>query len=349
MTFLRTALILLLVLLLGLGVGTNWWYQGLHQPITHDKADEFINIASGSTANGIIARLHKEGILQKPTHVKLYLRTLAKDLQLQAGDYRFPSPISPIEVLDLLQDGRKRSARLTLPEGWTRFEIAARIANRFPGNPPQAEVDVLALLDQTGLIAEFDPAARNLEGYLYPTTYELEIDAGPEQVVERLVKEFKSVWQTGWDQRATELGRSRREIVTIASLIENESKLEAERPIVASVIYNRLQRGIPLGLDATNVYIAKMLGRWDGTLHKSDLEIEHPYNTRKIQGLPPGPICSPSQAALKAALYPAESDYLFYVLDVDATDGSHQFYEDASGFARGKAKYQRWLATQRGQ
>ena len=310
---------------------------------------KFINIASGSTANGIINRLHEEGILQEPSHVKLYLRTLAKDIQLQAGDYQFPSPISPVEVLELLQDGRKRTANLTLPEGWTRFEIAARIANRFPGSPSQSEEQVLALLDQTGLIAEFDPTAHNLEGYLYPTTYELEIDAGPEQVVERLVKEFKSVWEEGWDQRAEELGRSRREIVTIASLIENESKLESERPLVASVIYNRLERGISLGLDATNVYIAKLLGRWDGTLHKSDLEVDHPYNTRKILGLPPGPICSPSAGALKAALYPAESEYLFYVLDVDASDGSHQFYEDAAGFARGKAKYQRWLATQRGQ
>ncbi len=338
---------LVLVALVGLGLAGYWWYEGLHEQLEHDKADTFIAIENGSTAYAIIAQLHQEGIIAKPSHAKLFLKTLGKDMQLQAGDFQFPSPISTIEALELLQDGRKRTARLTLPEGWTRFEIAARVASRFPGNPPLQEQDVFALMDQVGLIADFDPAARNLEGYLYPTTYEVESDAGPEGVIERLVQEFRSVWQTSWDERATALGRTRREIITIASLIENESKLDKERPIVASVIYNRLERGIPLGLDATNVYIAKLLGRWDGTLHRSDLEVDHPYNTRKIQGLPPGPICSPSAAAIEAALFPEETNYLFYVLNVDETDGSHNFYEDAAGFNRGKAKYQRWLATQR--
>ena len=347
MAFLRVLTRLFLALLVLLGILVYMWHSGLNHQTTHDKSSTYITIEQGSTVNSIITQLYAEGILARPTHLKIYLRTLGKDRQLQAGDYQFHSPISAMEVLALLQDGHKRTKRLTLPEGWTRFEIAARIANQFPGTPAQSEADVLGLLDQTSLIADFDPAAHNLEGYLYPTTYEMEIDAGPEEVIERLVAEFKGSWETEWNQRATELGRSHREIVTIASLIENESKLEGERPIVASVIYNRLGRGIPLGLDATNVYIAKMLGRWDGTLHRSDLEVDHPYNTRKIQGLPPGPICSPSKAALKAALFPAETDYLYYVLNVDNNDGSHHFYEDAAGFSRGKAKYQRWLATQR--
>lgn len=347
MSFLRALFALVLVALVGLGLVGYWWYEGLHEQLAHDKADSFITIESGSTANAIIAKLHEEGIITKPSHAKLFLKTLGKEMKLQAGDFQFPSPISTVGALELLQDGRKRTARLTLPEGWTRFEIAARVASRFPGDPPMAEEEVFGLMDQVGLIADFDPAARNLEGYLYPTTYEIETDAGPEQVIERLVQEFRSVWQDGWDERAQSLGRTRREIITIASLIENESKLEAERPVVASVIYNRLERGIPLGLDATNVYIAKLLGRWDGTLHRSDLEVDHPYNTRKIQGLPPGPICSPSAAAIEAALFPKETNYLFYVLNVDETDGSHNFYEDAAGFNRGKAKYQRWLATQR--
>ena len=116
---------------------------------------------------------------------------------------------------------------------------------------------------------------------------------------------------------------------------------------MSSVIYNRLDRGMALGIDATNVYIAKMLGRWDGTIHKSDIEIDHPYNTRKIFGLPPGPISSASKTAIEAALDPAETDYLFYVLDVEKNDGSHLFFESAAEFERGKAKYQRWLQEQR--
>jgi UPF0755 protein len=117
--------------------------------------------------------------------------------------------------------------------------------------------------------------------------------------------------------------------------------------LVASVIYNRLEQGIPLGIDATNVYIAKLLGRWDGIIHKSDVEVDHPYNTRRILGLPPGPISSPSRTAIKAALHPAQTDNLYYVLNVQANDGSHYFYSSATEFAKGKADYQRWLAGQR--
>lgn len=117
--------------------------------------------------------------------------------------------------------------------------------------------------------------------------------------------------------------------------------------MVASVIYNRLEQGIPLGIDATNVYIAKLLNRWDGIIHKSDVEINHPYNTRKIVGLPPGPISAPSESAIKAPLNPAKTNNIYYVLNVEDNDGSHHFYSSAKEFANGKAVYQRWLANQR--
>jgi len=126
-----------------------------------------------------------------------------------------------------------------------------------------------------------------------------------------------------------------------------ESKLASERDLVASVIYNRLEQNIRLGIDATNVYIAKLLGRWDGIIHKSDVEVDHPYNTRRILGLPPGPISSPSKSALEAALHPAQTDNLYYVLNVEANDGSHYFYSSSAEFAKGKAVYQKWLRNQR--
>ncbi len=135
--------------------------------------------------------------------------------------------------------------------------------------------------------------------------------------------------------------------MTIASLIETESKKDDERPVVASVIYNRLKKNVPLGLDQTNVYIAKMLGKWEGEINKSDLTIIHPYNTRINAGLPPGPISSPSESALKAALNPAQTEYIFYVLDPTRGDGSHNFYSSAADFERGKAAYQKWLEEQR--
>ena len=123
--------------------------------------------------------------------------------------------------------------------------------------------------------------------------------------------------------------------------------MAAERPIFASVIYNRLSKGIPLGIDQTNVYIAKMEGRWDGTINKSDLEVNSPYNTRKFAGIPPGPISSVSDTSIEAALNPTQTDYIYYVRNVQANDGSHWFYASAAEFERGKAEYQRWLERER--
>ena len=123
--------------------------------------------------------------------------------------------------------------------------------------------------------------------------------------------------------------------------------MEAERPIVAGIINNRLAKNIPLGIDQTNVYIAKMLGKWDGTIHKSDLEVDSPYNTRIKTGIPPGPIASVSESSIKAALNPSSNNYIFYVRNVDANDGSHWFYASAAEFEKGKAKYQQWLEKER--
>ncbi|MEO0340594.1 MAG: endolytic transglycosylase MltG, partial [Bacteroidota bacterium] len=244
-------------------------------------------------------------------------------------------------------DGKKRTKALSIPEGWTRFEIADRIANQFPGQQSLNPEEVLALMNDVHLIQDIDPQATNLEGYLYPTTYEFELDAEPQLIINKMVDQFKSIWKPEWDALAKKKGKTKREIMIIASLIENESKVDAERALVSSVIYNRLELGMLLGIDATNVYIAKLLGRWDGIIHKSDVEVDHPYNTRKISGLPPGPISSASESAIEAALKPGQTDYLYYVLNVEANDGSHHFYDNANDFNRGKAAYQRWLAKQR--
>ena len=204
------------------------------------------------------------------------------------------------------------------------------------------------MMDDTRLIQDIDSTAVNLEGYLYPSTYRIETGTPAEEIIARMVQQFRRVWQPAWNELARERGRTQREIMIIASLIENESTVDEERPLIASVIYNRLERQIPLGIDATNVYIARLQDRWDGIIHKSDVEVDHPYNTRKIRGLPPGPISSPSQSAIAAALNPARTDYLYYVLNVEKNDGSHHFYATGTEFSKGKAIYQIWLKKQRG-
>ena len=341
--------LLYVLLLLGLlGAGTYFWFQrALHRPVEHDSASEYITVETGWGASRILDLLETRGILAGTVAPKLYLRFVDNTLRPEAGDYQFPSPISAYEVLRKLENGKRRAKTITLPEGWTRFEIAERLHAQLPVDSTLAVADVLAFMDHTEPIRTFDPAAENLEGYLFPTTYDFDPTTHPRAAVERLVAQFLKNWQPEWETRARALGRSNRDVVIIASLIESESKVDDELPRVASVIYNRLRLGMPLGIDATNVYIAKLLGRWDGIIHKSDVEVDHPYNTRRISGLPPGPICSPGRRALEAALYPDSTAYLYYVLNVDANDGSHHFYANARDFSRGKAQYQRWLRQQR--
>jgi len=339
-----TAIVLTTFLLMG-GF-TYWLNSSVEARVSHGHAEDYITIDQGLGANQILKTLTEKEIIQAPLATKLYMRYYDQGT-LQAGDYQFPSPISPREVLARLKDGKKRTKTLVIPEGWTRFEIARRLVAQFPVSPPVSEQEMMAMMDDVSLIEDIAPGADNLEGYLYPTTYEVEVEAHPKAIIRRMVNQFRSVWQPEWDGYAEKLGKSRREIVTIASLIENESKIDAERALVSSVIYNRLRQGIPLGIDATNVYIAKLLDRWDGIIHKSDVEVDHPYNTRKIFGLPPGPISSASKSAIEAALRPAETDYLYYVLNVEKGDGSHHFYATAAGFSEGKRAYQRWLAKQR--
>lgn len=344
---LRVIFALVLAGLVATGVGVYWLFSSLSSKAEHTKANDVITIERGTAPSTIIDRLAAEGIVRSPFALKLYLRTAGDASKLQAGEYRFASPISPLEVLKTLEKGTTATKRLTIPEGFTSFDIAKRLAEQFPGEPAMSESEILALMNDTALIRDLDPDARNLEGYLYPATYELPLDATAKTILPMLVEQFRKTWKPEWTERAKALGRTPHEIVTIASLIETESPVEAERPIVASVIFNRLNRNIPLGIDQTVVYVAKMQNRWDGTIHKSDIEADSPYNTRKYGGIPPGPISSVSASAIEAALNPAETNYIFYVLDVGKNDGSHHFYASAAEFEKGKAIYQRWLEEQR--
>lgn len=324
-----------------------WFYSSLNAPVLHENSGRFIKIERGMSPGQIIARLSEEGIITNPFAVRVYLRLFGDASKLQAGEYRFSSPITSLQVLKVLEKGNVETRRLTIPEGFTRFDIAKRIAEIFPSNPPKTEKQILSLMDDTAEIKEIAPEARNLEGYLFPSTYEFAPSTTPEQIINQLATQFGKNWKPEWTDRAREIGKTPHQIVTIASMVETESPLESERPIVASIIYNRLNRNIPLGIDQTAVYVAKMENRWDKDLNKSDLNVTSPYNTRKYAGLPPGPIASVSIGSIIAALYPAETDYLYFVRNVKINNGSHNFYASAAEFEKGKAEYQKWLAEER--
>ena len=347
MKFVKIIFVLLVLGVVAVAGFSYWMFDALNSPHSHDKATQFIRIEKGTAPREIIGKLTAEGVLAGEMPTLVYLRTLGDASKLQAGDYQFPSPITPLQVLKELEKGEVLTTKLTIPEGFTRFDIAKRILEKFPQTPPADDKAIVALMDDTSMIRDIAPAAKNLEGYMYPSTYSFPRETAAKDIIKTMVEQFRKFWKPEWADTAKSIGRTPHEIVTIASLIETETGVEAERPIVAGIINNRLAKNIPLGIDQTNVYIAKMMGRWDGTINKSDLEVDSPYNTRIKTGIPPGPISSVTESSIKAALNPTPNDYIFYVRNVDLNDGSHWFYASAAEFEKGKAKYQEWLEKER--
>ena len=347
MRLLKFGIIGLILIALAIAGFFYWVTRTVNSPNTHTKANEYIRIERGSSPAKIVTQLAASDIIGNEMAENVYLRTLGDATKLQAGEFQFPSPISAVEGFKLLEKGEERTVRITIPEGFTRFDIAKRLAERLPQNPPIDDQAILKLMDDTSLIRDLAPTAANLEGYMYPTTYNVARDTTPADAIRMMVNQFRRFWTAEWQDAARRMGRTPHEIVTIASLIETETGVESERPTVAGIINNRLKRNIPLGIDQTNVYIAKMLGRWDGTINKSDLEVDSPYNSRIKTGLPPGPISSVTESSVRAALGPQQNDFLFYVRNVDLNDGSHWFYASAAEFEKGKAKYQEWLEGER--
>jgi UPF0755 protein len=338
--------LILLIIVVGVlaaaGLGA-WTYSDLHKPIAHAKTGQYIDIPKGSSPGSIVRRLAAEGIISHEGPLKLYLKASGAGSTLKAGEYDFPSPISPLGVLAKLQQGQRRLNRLTIIEGWTRWDIARAMA-QVPEFGLTSDAQALELMDNVSLISDLDPEAKNLEGYLFPDTYEFSPETTPAELVDMMVKRFRAVWKPDWTDRARSLSFSPRQIVTTASIIETEAKLAEERPVVASVIYNRLKKDIPLAVDSSVIYASKLEGKWryDGKVYRSDIERRSPYNTRLYAGLPPGPVASPGESSLKAALNPVTSDYLYYVRNPDRDDGAHNFYSNGAEFETGVQALRRW-------
>ncbi|MGH9966972.1 MAG: endolytic transglycosylase MltG [Pyrinomonadaceae bacterium] len=339
----RILLVSILILLLGAGGFIRWGYRYLHTPAAHARSGQYIEIPKGSSPASVIRKLTDAGVIKHEWPVLAYLKLTGVGQRFKAGEYDFPSPISPTAVLAKLQTGERRMLRLTVVEGWTRWDIANAMSKvpELKLNDPNS---ALVLMNDVTLIRDIDPRANNLEGYLFPDTYDFPPDATPDELITMMVKRFKAVWKPDWSDKAVNLGKSPREIVTVASLIETEAKLASERPIVASVIYNRLKLGVPLGVDSTVIYASKLEGKWrnDGKVYKSDIDRRSPYNTRLHNGLPPGPIASPGEGSLMAAISPEQTDYLYYVREPSRDDGAHNFYANESDFALGVQALRRW-------
>ncbi|HEY0077996.1 MAG TPA: endolytic transglycosylase MltG [Pyrinomonadaceae bacterium] len=343
MKILRFVLILFIILLLAGGGFAFWFYRELREPVSHQQAEQYIEIPRGSSPDQVLARLSEAGVIRRVWPLRIYLRLTGAGARLKAGEYRFPSPISALGVVGKLEEGEQRLSRFTVIEGWTRWDIAAAM-QRIPELKLRSADEALALMNDTSAIQDLDPEARNLEGYLYPDTYNFPPDTTPQKMIAAMVQRFRQVWKGRLAEEALLKGKSAREIVTVASLVETEAKLHEERPLVASVIYNRLRIGMALGVDSTVIYASKLIGKWknDGKIYQSDLDLSSPYNTRKVRGLPPGPVASPSARSLDAAINPAQTDYLYYVREPSRDDGTHNFYSSETEFQRGVQALREW-------
>src|SRR5687767_1191913 len=220
----RVLLALVLILLFAVAALGFWGYRQLHTPYRHSKQGVFVEIPRGSSPSAILNRLESEGIIANKWPLTFYLKLTGTGAQLKAGEYDFPSPISPMGVLSELREGHRRLIRLTIVEGWTRWDIANALTKI-----PQLQLDdqeaALSLMNNVSLISDLDPKAENLEGYLFPDTYEFPPETKAETLIEIMVKRFRKEWKQDWSLQALKLNRTPREIVTIASLIETEAKL----------------------------------------------------------------------------------------------------------------------------
>jgi UPF0755 protein len=297
---------------------------------TNDDTATYVDIAPGTGTQAIAAQLEQAGAIR--SRYAFDLLRIAKGGKLLAGEYRFNHPAPATEVYARIVRGDIYTRALTIPEGYNIFDIAHAV--EAAGFGP-AGAFLAAERSQTTLISDLSPNAPSLEGYLFPDTYRFSRHAPPAQMLAAMVRRFRQVAaQLGLDPNTTA------QTVTLASLVEKEVSQDSERPLVAGVFTNRLAQGIPLATDPSVIYAALLQGRYRGTIYASDLQFDSPYNTYRRPGLPPGPIANPGLAALKAAVAPARTDFLYFVADAD---GHSQFSSTLKEHAQQVESYRRAL------
>jgi UPF0755 protein len=316
----------LLVLICLAMAGAYLFYQA-DEPYQGFKAGQFVDIARGTSTTTLANKLKQQGVVRQ-SWLFLFARACSPGAILQAGEYHFEHPLSAFEVLDKIARGDIYYMELTIPEGQNLFDIAAHVAKMKLFTGAQF---IEAAKDPT-MIQDLDPKATSLEGYLWPDTYRVVRTTTAAQLCQAMTRKFRATWKAVGNK--ADVHRT----VTLASLVEREARLPADRPLVASVFTNRLKEGIRLDCDPTTVYAALLDGRYRGTIHRSELDSENPYNTYKHSGLPPGPIANPGLNAIKAALSPAETNYLYFVAKPDGS-GGHNFSETLAEHNAAAAQY----------
>ena len=330
----RVVLAVLILIVIALGAVSFWIIRGSEQPYKgYEGAEQFVEVPAGASPNAIGRRLAAAGVVRDLATFRYALTRSGQARRLKAGEYRFGRPMKPAEVIDMMARGAVYLRPITFREGLTIKQMAALYEQAGLG---QAS-DFVKAATNTTLIADVDPEARDLEGYLFPDTYTLARRSTAAELVAQMIANFRNVLTTELIARAKGRGLSVRELVTLASIVEKETGKPDERSLVAAVYSNRLRIGMGLQCDPTVIYALERAGRYTGNLTRDDLRFDSPYNTYRYAGLPPGPIAAPGRASLEATAAPAEVAYIYFV---SRNDGSHAFAATLDEHNRNVFEYQ---------
>ena len=325
----------LILPLLGAIAFTLWLVAALYRPYRGYSTEQtFVTIPRGLKIYQIAQILESHGIVSSARIFNTYAQIWPAFTSLKAGEYRFDRPMSLAAVAAKLERGDVYYHRITIPEGLTMEETIAE----FERNGFGKWQDLLKLTRDPHLLRGVDSEASDLEGYLFPDTYFLTRDASEAEIIQKMVTNFLKVWTPERRQQARELDLGTREVVTLASLIEKETRVASERGLVSAVFHNRLRKNMKLACDPTVIYAIKQRKPFDGVIRQRDLELDSPYNTYLYPGLPPGPIANPGVSSIDAALSPADVDYLYFV---SKNDGTHFFSAHYREHSRAVRRYQR--------
>jgi len=298
------------------------------------QSQQLVQLKSGSSAHKVAADLQQAGVIRSE-YAFLLWHYLKGRKPLKAGEYSFDHPARAFEVYNRIVHGDIYFHTVVVPEGFNMFDIAAAIEAAGLGKRD----DFLEVArSQTTLVQDLDPEAPSLEGYLFPDTYRFTRTQSLHDIAAAMVHRFR--------QATHEMGLAGNihNIVIMASIVEKETAVPEERPLVAGVFYNRMDRNMTLDTDPTVIYAALLNHRYRGTIYRSDKQFDSPYNTYKVAGLPPGPICNPSKASLAAAMHPTNSNYLYFVSD---NQGHHRFAQTMQQHVANVAAYRRAVAQDR--
>ncbi len=321
-------------LIIVLFIFSVWFFRQYQFRVTGESGEVLFEITPGQSAQSIAENLHKNGIIQDRFSFMLAYRLFYPGQSLKAGEYIFRYPLSEREILRKIMAGDVKLYSITIPEGLTCRETAEVLgAFEFLQYPA-----VLDAVENPALITDWDTQATDLEGYLFPETYTISKNTTAAKIIENMVIQFKQVFHPEWHARREKLNMSIREVVTLASLIEKETSLPEEKPLVSAVFHNRLRKGMRLACDPTIIYALKKRNEFSGNLTRKHLEMDSPYNTYLYPGLPPGPIANPGTGSLQAALFPEDTDYLYFV---SRNDGSHKFSSTYREHVNAVNKYQK--------